>query len=479
MQSLSSSALGSKSLKEQGEHLLALASVLGYPMSQLRANHFRAAERALTHLRHFFTPERALTAREWQSASQAGAKLRERLERFEKFEAFRVQREAELNQLESVLADWRALGAEDRTKLRRLLEHVRAFLDQPPSPADGAIIERHELYHQLKGLVVYAEQIDHLCAAVKHYARRDEYDAERKELETRIESAKLRERSVWRGFVLALCLCALIVTIPLCVPFAFSLWNRRREINTQHAQLIESRRRVLRKLELAAEGVVAAEDITAVLGERSLADVRSVLEDVARLHQEFTDPTESAPHLVRLLVLLDADQEVLVRACGNPPEVVASLRERLAWYARTCDVRMRQSQELLEAAASVVRESDAMKALLKGYNPQILRDTIARLEDRMEVMEAGPVARDRDLYASYARLCRTMPRSLDAAQTVLSRVSYGHDVTESDWTKAGLAIVSASNTLGALVAAIDLGQPATMDTMSTHEKQERGPAWSR
>lgn len=457
MQTLGSSVLGAKSLKEQGEHLLTLASILGYPRSQLRANHFRAAERALIHLRHFFTPERAAAAREWQSAAQAVTRLRARLARTEELGARKAELEAELNRLEAQVVVWRSLTAEQRATVRQAMTQIRSFLDSPVLASEAEIVARHELYHQLSSLVPYAEQVDHLCAAVKHYARRDEYESERKELESRIESARIRERSVRRGFILALCLGLLVVTLPLCVPFAFSLWNRLREIASQRAQLVESRRRVLRKLELASEGVIAAEDITAVLGERSLVDVRSVLEEVRRLHQEFTQPPEASPSLTRLLVMLDREGPLLDRVCGVPPDGHHTLlRERLASMVRTCDLRARQADELAGIAAAILRTADETKSLLKGYNPEILRDTIARLEDRMEMMEAGPVAQERDLYASYARLCRSMPRSMDAAQSVLSRVSYGQEVTESDWTKAGLAVVSASNTVGALVAALEL-----------------------
>ena len=169
-------------------------------------------------------------------------------------------------------------------------------------------------------------------------------------------------------------------------------------------------------------------------------------------------PSESAPPTARMLVLLDRESALLHKACGEPPEGLDGLRERLAWYVRICETRARQSQELIVLAADILSTGEEIKALLKGYNPQILRDTIARLEDRMDSMAAGPFAGDKDLYSSYARLCRTMPRSMDGAQTALSRVSYGHEVSLSDWTKAGLGIVSASNTLGAIAAAMDLSE---------------------
>jgi hypothetical protein len=444
---------GTKALKDQNEHLLALASVLGYPMTQLRANHFRSADRALIHLNHFFTQERAQVCKEWQSTQQSMVMLRRRLSRLTELEQKSINLEQEMAVLEDCLAPWREVTSADRRELKTLVTEIRTVLDKAPGPVEAAILERHELYTQLKSLVPYAEEVDHLCAAVKHYARRDEYEAEKRELERKIASAAERIKSVKRGFVLALILCVLVVTIPLCVPFAFSLWNRLRDIRLQHAQLIETKRRVLRKLELAAEGVIAAEDITEVLGERSLADVRSVLEEVRTLHTEFTTFVENGPALTKVLVLLGRSPELVQRIFGDGPE---SLRDRFAWIVRMYELRTRQSQEIVTIAGDVVATRESIQQLLKGYNPQVLQDTIDRLQDRLESIEPTEVSRE--FFATYTRLCKGMPKSLENAQSVLSKVSYGKDVTDSEWTKAGLAIVTASTTLNAMVAEAELAQ---------------------
>lgn len=452
---------GTKALKDQNEHLLALASVLGYPMTQLRANHFRSAERALIHLNHFFTQERALACKEWQSTQQSIALLRRRLERLTVLGQKSSNLEQEMAVLEDSLAPWREVTASERRELRNMVSEIRLVLEKAPGPVEAAILERHELYTQLKGLVPYAEEVDHLCAAVKHYARRDEYEAEKRELERKITSASERVKSVKRGFILALILCVLVVTIPLCVPFAFSLWNRLRDIRLQHAQLIETKRRVLRKLELAAEGVIAAEDITAVLGERSLADVRSVLEDVRNLHHEFTIIGENTPPLTRVLVMIGRSPELVQRIFGEGPD---ALRDRFAWIVRMCELRTRQSQEIVTIASDLVATRESMQQLLKGYNPQVLQETIDRLQDRLEAIEPTEVSRE--FFGTYARLCKGMPKSLENAQSVLSKVSYGKDVTDSEWTKAGLAIVTASTTINAMVAEAELGQKDEMSSGS-------------
>lgn len=445
------SDFGIRTLKEQNEHLLVLASTLGYPMTQLRANHFRSSERALTHLRHFFTEELSLRCKEWHSTCRSVSLLRSRLTQLQAVETQRNELGESLGKLEQDLLAWKGIDPAERKELRELSELASRYLGTARHTDEDAILERYELYCQLGGLIPYAEEVEHLCAAVRHYLKREEYEAESLEIDGKLNSAEIRVRSVRRGFYLAVGLCFLIVTIPLCLPFAFSLWNRLREVNLQCAQLRESRRRVDRKLELAAEGVVAAEDITSVLGERSLADVRGVLEQVKELNHEFGHMSDSTPLVTKALLKAVANRELLHRAFGDGPE---AFRERLGWIVRMQEYRNRQSREILRLAEQLVSAQEEAVSLLKGYTPEILMDTVLRLEDRRDALEKGDVSPE--LFDSWARLCRSMPETLTKAQHVLSLVSYGEMVSNSEWHRAALAVVTASTTLNAIVAEAEL-----------------------
>ena len=414
-------------------------------MSQLRASQFRICERNLAFLNETFKPELSLHFKEWENSRRAASSLNETLAKVTELEKSAEQLEERMSELEQKLTKWKMLPHEAKSQLKSLAKESRIYLELGTQDNDHLIIERFNLFDKLRPLVPYAEEIDHLCAAMKHYARRDEYEAERLAIQQKYLSAEARAKSVKRGFTLSLILCAAIVTLPLCIPFAFSLWNRMREIDRQIAQLVENRRRVLRKLELSDEGVIAAEDITNVLGERSLSDVRRVLEDVRELHREFGQISDRTPLTGRILVMLQSHATVIESVFGEGP---ASFKERIGWIIRSFDQHARDSAEIVQTANQLVEIKKTIQTTLKGYNPEILRDTLRRVEDRLT--ELLQVELSPELAPQLARLCKTMPDLLSRVQLALSKLSYGQDVSLSEWRRLSVDVITASTTLHAI-----------------------------
>ncbi len=455
-----------RTLSECSDHLAVLSGVADHSMSQLRAPHFRKAERCLTHLNHEFTEELAHAAKEWIQTKNSVRALHETLSRAQRTESQIEELNDDLTELDTALSDWRPLTSTQKEDLFQLSERAKTYLDRSDANYEEKTLGRFELYNELKPLVPYAEEVDHLCSAVKHYAKRDAYEQEKAELETKIMSAEIRCKSVRRGFFLSLVLCVLVVTIPLCVPFAFSLWNRIREIEKQLSEHTESRRRVLRRLELADEGVVAAEDITAVLGERSLSDIRSILEDVRLLHREFGASGSNQSPLSQLIVLEANLAPVLQSLFPNRPE---AFRERLQWLVRHVEQKRRQSQQIAATAEEILRLQKQRQETMRGYNSEILNETVNRLELRM--LECFPLQEldlEPDARLQFARLCQQLPQILNSVQGALSRISYSKEVRKAEWEHLGVEVKSASSTLKAIVLEAQWGTAA-----SEEDEEER------
>lgn len=447
-----------RTLQVCSEHFVGLSSILDHQVGQLRAVHFRQAERNLTHLKHVFTAERAHEAENWLHISRSVQAMQSTLEQTEALKLQTRSLEMRMIELEAQLAPWKATEPKDKEAWNTLAQVARQYLDDPQRELEDKARERFSLYQQLKDLVVYAEEVDHLCSALKHYSKRDGYLEEKELLEKRILSAEMRLKSVKRGFFLSLILCGLIVTLPLCLPFAISLWNRIREIEKQLSQFTEERKRVLRRLDLAAEGVVAAEDITAVLGERSLSDIRNVLEEVKSLHREFGTNNPRATVLVRAITLEAEHRESLESVFGPPP---AEFRTRLSWIIRNIEKKKRQINEIVQTASEILKAREKLKKILRGYNEDILIDTIERMHDRMNQIADSKWTPD--LLERLMPLCTQGPLLVERVRSLLSQVSYGRCVAESDWLRLGLEVKSTSTTLNALLLEAELNERQAFD----------------
>jgi hypothetical protein len=447
-----------KPLQVCSEHFVSLSSILDHRMDHLRAVHFRRAERNLTHLRHVFTSERAVEAEDWLHIHRSVQTMQATLTQTAAFKEQAAALEKRLTVLEEQLAPWKSIGQSEREAWNELVQVAREYLDAPQRDLEEKACERFNLYSQLKDLVTYAEEVDHLCSALKHYSKRDQYLEEKGALEKKIVQAELRLKSVKRGFFLSLILCVLVVTLPLCLPFGISLWSRIREIEKQLSQFTEERRRVLRRLDLAAEGVIAAEDITAVLGERSLADIRNVLEEVKALHREFGGNNPRATLLVRAIILEAAQRHSLEGLFGASP---AGFRPRLEWAIQNIENKRRENAEIFETATEILKVRQMQKELLRGYNEEILRDAIERMLDRMAKITDG--AWQPEILEKLMPLCKCGPQLVERVRDLLSQVSYGKSISETEWMRIGVEVKSTSTTLNALLLEAELSAGLTFD----------------
>lgn len=437
------------------ENLSKLSGILDFAPEDVRAVQFRIAERSLTVLNHKLDLELKFRAKEWLSLADSLGVLRAKLQDAENLQSQRSALEKQLADLEDVLKEWRGLSPEARRTWQEFDAWIREYLPKRDPILEGKAQSRFALYKQLESLVPYSEEVDHLCQAIKHYAKRDEYEQERTSLEERILTTEIRLKTVKRGFFLSLLLCVFVVTLPLCVPFAFSLWNRTREIEKQLSDASEARRRVLRRLDLAAEGVVAAEDITAVVDERSLGDIRNILLEVRDLHREFGAKSRNNDERNLLARILSRFHKLGVEAEKLFEATAEDFRENLARISRGVERMSRNCETLQGVAEQVLQLHQEHSQTLRGYDEDVIRQTILRLSCRQDELFDLPLSQETTVQLLLA--VQSMPDLLARVQLAVSELSYGRMPDLKVWQRLAIEVKAASTTVNAVGVEWEMG----------------------
>lgn len=421
-------SLNSDGLSFLGVQFGALAATFGQAPTTIRAAHIRRAERALLILEDFAKTSVPEEARKWLSAKEAFFILSERMESFSALKVEIENQESKINHLSHTLRLWNGLQDVERQKF--LLNHQRAkqFTEQNLQHAESHILHKYSRYKALNRLLPYADNAEHLCDAIFHFQNRERYEENIQRLEQRKENALERLASVKRGFNLALFMCVLVVTIPLCTPVAFSLWNRRREIENQIANIIESKRREERRLQVADEGVIAAEEIREILGDVPLETIRRTLEELRELRSEFQRAEKNPSVTAGLVSFVDLYKPRLKELFGSIPEELAEI---FVWFKVEVDRLLNVEAERASFVAKMEESQTHMRRLLKGHNEAILRDSFTRV--RSIIDGNFQINLESDYKEELAKQMVKVPRLLQDARILLSQLSYGQIVDHRMW----------------------------------------------
>jgi hypothetical protein len=433
------------SLRDAADQLVVLAGTFQLPGHSLRAQHIRKAEKNLVTLESLFSHEMGLEAKQWHQNHNALHILRERRAQVEKIDAEISQCTAKITEFESSTQQWFALTTAEREKIVQQAKTAKHYLENKIFQPEAHILHKFQRYDALKALVPYADNADYLCEAIHHYENRVKYEESIKRLENKKEQAHLRLRSVQRGFYLATSLCILIVTLPICAPFAFSLWSRRREIQSQIANIEETIRRESRRLEAADEGAVASQEIREILGQVSLDQVKRTLNELKDLRSEFQRPQKTSVS-ASLLSFLDLYRIRLQQLFGDLPKEPLDVFQ---WLVE----RVFEAQNIQSDIDRWVEErnvfSDQKRQLLRGHSLRILQESIENLEHMQERNFLFPLTDE--MKSEFARICSSLPALLTNAREVLSIVSHGQTVDEGYVQNLHMYLMSAANILNSCV----------------------------
>ena len=422
------SILDSNDLSRLGTSLGNLASTLGQDPRLVQAAQIRKAERSLVQLEEFASSNFPVEAANWLRAHDAYKVLVKRVEQVDSLLADIKTQQTDVEALSKTLKIWNSLQEAERQKFVANYQRAKQFEDLNLAVAESHILHKYSRYKSLNRLLPYADNAEHLCDAIFHYQNREKYEDNISKLDVRQENAVVRMSSVKRGFNLALFLCVFVVTIPLCAPVALSLWNRRREIETQLASMTEMRRREERRLQIADEGVIASEEINEILGDVPLETVRRTLEELRELRSEFQRAEKNPSVAAALVAFVDLYRPRLKELFGNIPEETIDI---FKWFRFEVDRLLNVEAEHALLTGRLKTTQLRLSQILRGHNEVILRESCARVEKIC--IDNFKVDLDSDYKADLARQMTKLPHILRECRVLLSHLSYGREVNALKW----------------------------------------------
>ncbi|NBO39444.1 hypothetical protein EBU99_12775 [bacterium] len=422
------SIVSSDELSRLGTQLGVLAVTFAQQPNDLRAVHIRRSERSLLTLEEFARGPFPEEASQWLRGKDAYSVLAQRLERVELLNNEIETQKSEIETLTNTLRLWNSLQDAERQKFLQNHQRTKQFIEQNLAHAESHILHKYARYKTLNRLMPYADNAEHLCDAIFHFQNRERYEENIQRIEQRRENANERLASVKRGFNLALFMCILIVSIPLCAPVAFSLWNRKREIENQLANMAESQRREERRLQIADEGVIAAEEIKDILGDVPLETVRRTLEELRELRSEFQRAEKNPSVTAALVSFVDLYKPRLKELFGEFPDDMA---QAFAWFKSEVDKVLNVEAERASWLAKMSDSQAKMRKLLKGHSDVILRDSYARIKKIID--ENFAIDLEDDYKTELAKHFSRLPSVLQESRVLLSQVSHGQPVHLQAW----------------------------------------------
>lgn len=217
-------------LREAADQLILLAGTFQIKPHYLRAKQIRQADKSLVAVDAFFSAELATEARQWTDSIQGLSVLRKKLSSLEEKQKEIEELEVRISALKVTTQPWFSLEDSERQKIIQNAKRAQDFINNHLEKTEAHIIHRYNRFSALKELSPYADNANYLCEAVFHYENREKYESNIDKVEKKNISAKERLKTVNRGFWLAIIFCIFIVTLPLCFPFAVSLWKRKKKL---------------------------------------------------------------------------------------------------------------------------------------------------------------------------------------------------------------------------------------------------------
>ena len=443
-------------LREVADQLILLAGTFQIKPHYLRAKQIRQADKSLIAVDAFFSQELATEAKQWSGSIEGLQVLRKKLASVEEKQNEIEELEVRINTLNKTTQPWISLEDGERQKIIQNAKRAQDFINNHLEKTEAHIIHRYNRFSALKELSPYADNANYLCEAVFHYENREKYETNIEKVEKKNISAKERLKTVNRGFWLAIIFCIFIFTIPICFLFALSLWKRKKDIENQIANSDETLRRENKRLVAAEEGAVVAQDIRSLLGEISLEQIRDTLAEVRDLRAEFQGPERTTSSTAILLSFIDLHKIKLCELFGDIPENPIKTFKWLADYVTKYQNTESTIKNLLARKNDVIQQQ---KQLTKGYSPEILINSIKKLELVVENSMRFPFDQENKSY--FSDICIHIPVILAQVKEVLFFVSRSHPIDTQYWNMLRIKIQGFSNIMSLCVLDAEI---ASLDT---------------
>jgi len=433
-------------LRNVSDELSFLAGTFQLKPLYLRAKQIRQADKTLASVEALFSSILALESKQWKEAADGLAVLRKKLLLLDENEKLVLDLGQKTEGLKEKLKIWSSLPEEERKLIMQIAARTQKFTETLDEKAEASLLHRYERFSALKELLPYTDNIDHICESIFHYENKKKYESNVAILTQNIEKLKERTGTIHKGFWFALVLCLLVVTIPICVPFAFSLWRKKSQIKEQIQKQEEMLQRERARLLGSQEGAVAAQKIKKTLGELSLDQVKATLHEIKELQKEFQGQTVQPYAIATLLKAMDDHKSQMESLFGDVP---ADPMRAFRWLSENVS-RLQEIDQMIAQLSA--KKEDALlkqKQLTKGYSAEMLKKSMQKLQSVVSTTMNVPFELENKMF--FADLASQIPELLVKMRECLYLLSKGQSVDLNQWNLLKLKIQGFANMMSLCV----------------------------
>lgn len=427
-------------LRNVSDELSFLAGTFQLKPFYLRAKQIRQADKTLASVESLFSSILALESSRWKEAADGLAVLRKKLLLLEENEKHVIDLDHKIDMLKTKIAAWSALDESERKLLIQIGTRSQKFIDSQDEKTEANILHRYYRFSALKELIPYTENANHLCETIYHYENKKKYEFNVSVLNQNIDKLTNRTKTVHRGFWFAILLCAFLVTIPICVPFAISLWRRKGQIKDQIKENEELLKKESKRLLGSQEGAVVAQKIKRILGDVSLEQIRNTLFEMKELKTEFQGPEINPNSVASLLNFIDLKRVQLEDLFGEIPE---DPLKTFRWLSENV-TRYQEIEVMIVQLIEKKKETIAkQKQLTKGYSSEMLKKSMQKLQTVVSTTMDVPFELENKMF--FADLCSQIPDLLTKMRENLYFLSKGQSIDLNQWNALKLKIQGFAN----------------------------------
>lgn len=394
----------------------------------LRSKQIRQVDKALLALETFLSPKFIKDIRAWKESFEGLKILKGKLNIFDQTQEKIVSLELEIDTLKKILRPWYLLDESVKDLLVQNSKKARAFLDNHGDKSEAPVLARYNRLLELTHLLPYADDAPQLCDAILHHMHKDRYAQNLSKILEKIELMNVQIKTVTRGFWVALCACIFVATLPICLPFSFTLWQRKRRLEAHINTYADLKQREQKRLALAEDGAQITEQIQSLIGNISYDQIRAILMEVKELKSEFYDPNRFLSVCAVILNYIDAEKEFLSDLFGVMP---SQAHERFEWLAKNVE-KYSHTQQQLDVLQQQKHEFFLQKKQkTKGYERDILVSGIEQLHASIQTFATIPLSEDHT--ATFYEICLLIPEELKKVREIIFHVNQNYDVDLNAW----------------------------------------------
>ena len=417
-------------LRDWADQLTALGATFQWSPGDLRAPHIRKAEKHLILLESQF-PEDAMRAREvWINTYQALIGLQRRREKFQKKQDEISEIDAEIKRIKQKINAWLSLEEQNKLKMQNLIKSTEDYLRNKTFISESHILHQYKRYQILHNLIPYCDNADYLCDSISHFKNRDAFEKNRENLKKRIHVHQKKIETIQRGIWLAAIMCCFIITIPLCAPFVFTLWNRKKEIEKDLSSTLESMRREERRLHLADESIIAVQEIRSCLGDQiGVEELRRTLSELRELHTQFKSKGSKSKTIL-LMKNIEENHLGIGKIFGTAPDDFLS---QVKWIHNQAADLVPLEKQLNNLFMNHENTKQQIKDLMRGHSVGELDMSIAVLREHV-VKNTVLAGVDLKTQFRFASLSKSIGVLLQRTRHTLGLTTHSQAIPHSLWT---------------------------------------------